>query len=59
MKELKREVYDSNDLAHMFHKSLRTISRWRKIGLLPKNKVGAGYYYHREDVASLLRRLGE
>lgn len=41
---------DSHDLLKMFHISPRTLSRWRKSGLLPHSKMGQKFYYKVDDI---------
>lgn len=56
-KSKKKDLLDSADLAALFHKSLRTIGRWRDAGILEKNKIGASYYYHLDDILLLIEKL--
>ena len=53
----KKDLLDSADLAALFHKSLRTIARWRKKGILEENKIGSSYYYHLDDIKVLIEKI--
>lgn len=53
----KKDLLDSADLASLFNKSLRTITRWRNIGVLEKNKIGGSYYYHLDDIKQLILKI--
>ncbi len=53
----KKDLLDSADLTALFHKSSRTIARWRDTGILEKNKIGSSYYYHLDDIKALIEKL--
>lgn len=56
-KSKKKDLLDTADLVALFHKSARTIARWRKAGILEGNKIGKTYYYHLEDIRILIEKL--
>jgi excisionase family DNA binding protein len=50
----KSSLIPASELAGIFHRSHRTISRWLADGVLPSVRVGPTKYVHRADVDALL-----
>lgn len=52
----KKAMLTNADLKMILDKHAKTLSRWRKKGLLEDNKIGGTYYYTVEWIEAMLRK---
>lgn len=55
----KEVLYDNADLMKITMVTERTLTNWRKKGILKFKKIGGKIYYTHDDVQEILRRRSE